>query len=363
MILKLLTSDNIKKILNKILGTTASIIIASLLLYFTFKDVDLIQVLNIILNSSVFYLFLFALSFYLSHLLRAARWRLIIHSVKKISFLNSFTSIMVGYGVNCGVPRLGELYRSLFIGKLEGLSRTAAMGTIIVERIIDVLFLGLSVFVSVLIYSGNLYEQIIWLKNALIYGSIIITLLVLMLLALIKNRELFIRLAEKIFRKISFKNTQRINSLFQKLLDGFASIKDGKIFLKIILYSILIMIVYGLTSFLAFYALRLNVNHEITFEMGWIVMTLSAFGIVIPTPGGTGSYHIIVKSVLESLYGFNSFESSAFALMTHSFSYVAFLSTMFTMIKLANVYRAKSNLNKVNFISVIKSSEEDDENL
>lgn len=363
MILKLLTSDNVKKLLNKILGTAASVIIAFLLLYFTFKNVDLNQVMQIIFNSSIPYFILFVASFYLSHLLRAARWKLIIKSFKEISFLNSFTSIMVGYGVNCGVPRLGELYRSFFIGKLERISRTAALGTIIVERIIDVFFLGLSVFVSVIIYSGNLYSQIVWLKNTLIYGSIIIIVFVLFLFALVKKRDVFITLAEKFFSVFSTKRTQYIKTIIQKLLDGFGSIKDGKIFLWIINYSILIMLVYGLTSYLAFYALRMNFNNDISFEMGWIVMTLSAFGIVIPTPGGTGSYHIIVKSVLETLYGFSSTESSAFAIMTHSFSYIAFISTMFTFVKLTNIFRTKSNLEKVNFISVIKSAGKEDENI
>lgn len=127
------------------------------------------------------------------------------------------------------------------------------------------------------------------------------------------------------------------------------------------IYSVLIMIVYGLTSYLAFYVLRLNNNYAITYEMGWIVMTISAFGIVIPTPGGTGSYHFIVKSVLEVLYGFNASESSAFALMTHFFSYAAFISSMLILLKTINMKRSKNNLEKLNFISVIKSSREEDE--
>lgn len=358
---KLLISDKIKKILNKIFGTLASSIIAFVLLYFTFRNVDLNQAFNIIFNSSIFYLILFTLSFFLSHVLRAIRWQLIMKSVKEISFFNSFTSVMVGYGVNCGVPRLGELYRSLFIGRLERVSRTIAMGTIIVERIIDILFLGISVLISVLIYSGNLYSEILWLKSALIYGSIIMTILVVVVLLLIKNREVFFNVLNKVFSKSLKAKSQRFNSVFRKLFDGFSSIKNSKTFYGIIIYSVLIMLVYGFTSFLAFFVLRINLNHEISYEMGWIVMTLSAFGIVIPTPGGTGSYHIIVKSVLETLYGFNASESSAFALMTHIFSYIAFLSTMFALIRIVNVYRSKSNLDKVNFISVIKASEREDE--
>jgi len=121
------------------------------------------------------------------------------------------------------------------------------------------------------------------------------------------------------------------------------------------------MLLYGLTSYLAFYVLRLDNNYSVTYEMGWIVMTISAFGIVIPTPGGTGSYHFIVKSVLEVLYGFNTSESSAFALMTHFFSYVAFISSMIILLKIVNTKRAKNNLERLTFISVVKSNREEDE--
>ncbi|PJA95407.1 MAG: hypothetical protein CO129_11900 [Ignavibacteriales bacterium CG_4_9_14_3_um_filter_34_10] len=351
-----------KNNLQKVIGTFISLILAFVLLFLTFKNVDLSKSFDIIFNSSFMFLLLFAASFLLSHILRALRWQVILRSIKpNTTFLNSFASVMIGYGVNCAVPRLGELYRSFFAGKLENISRTSLLGTIVVERIIDLIFLAISVFISVLIYSGNLYNQIFWLKSALVYGSIAILILIAVLIILVKQREVFVRKMEKLFRFISPKLSQKINYMFNMLIEGFATLNSRRNFMLTMIYSVLIMIVYGLTSYLAFYVLRLNNNYAITYEMGWIVMTISAFGIVIPTPGGTGSYHFIVKSVLEVLYGFNASESSAFALMTHFFSYAAFISSMLILLKTINMKRSKNNLEKLNFISVIKSSREEDE--
>lgn len=360
--MKSLISDESKYKIKNTVGTIFSIIVAFILLYLTFKDVNLTETFEIILNSSAGYLILFILSFFLSHVLRSLRWQVILRSIKpNTSFLNTFSSIMIGYGVNCAVPRLGELYRSLFAGRLENISRSSMLGTIIVERIIDLIFLALSVFVSVIIYSGDLYTQILWLKSTLLYGSIILLGIVLILLLIIKNKDSFISKLIKVFSFISPKLSSKINYILNMLIEGFATLNNTKNFLLTMFYSVMIMIVYGLTSYLAFFVLRFNINYNVTYEMGWIVMTLSAFGIVIPTPGGTGSYHLIVKSILEILYGFSVTESSAFALMTHSFSYIAFISSMFILLKIVNIDRAKRNLKKVTFISVIKSRWEKNE--
>ncbi|GAB4127922.1 MAG: lysylphosphatidylglycerol synthase transmembrane domain-containing protein [Ignavibacteriales bacterium] len=360
--MKSLISAEAKNKANKIVGTILSVIVAFALLYLTFKNVDLKEAFEIIMNSSVGFLILFSISFFLSHILRALRWQVILRSIKPdTKFLNSFSSVMIGYGVNCAVPRLGELYRSLFAGRLENVSRTSMLGTIVIERIIDLIFLALSVIVSVIIYSGNLYEQILWLKSTLVYGSVMLIVLIFILFLVIKNKNRFISTLNKVFSVISPKLSGKINYTLNMLIEGFATLKSKKNFAMTMFYSIMIMLVYGLTSYLAFYVLRFNNHYSISYEMGWIIMTLSAFGIVIPTPGGTGSYHLIVKSILEILYGFNTSESSAFALMTHFFSYVAFISSMLILLKVVNVRRAKNSLEKVSFISVIKSNRDEDE--
>jgi hypothetical protein len=50
------------------------------------------------------------------------------------STLNLFGALMIGYGINCVIPRLGELYRGLFLGNGKNISRTTMFGTVIVER-------------------------------------------------------------------------------------------------------------------------------------------------------------------------------------------------------------------------------------
>jgi hypothetical protein len=274
------------------------------------------------------------------------------------SLVNLFAAIMIGYGVNLVVPRLGELYRSFFAGRWEGLSRTAMLGTVIVERVIDIIVLGLSVLVSALIYSGDLYVEVSWLESAVIVGFIAMGLVVTLLVLLIIFKNVFINYSVKFFSKISVRLADKINYVMSMLVDGFSSLKGYKNYALTLGLSALIMILYGFTGYLGFFVLNLHEVYNVTFSMAWVVMTLSAFGIVIPTPGGTGSYHFIAISSLVTLYGFTEEYASAYALFNHTTASVVFIFLTIVMIYVVNWRRIKQGLSTENFFSVIKSNKE-----
>ena len=78
----------------------------------------------------------------------------------------------------------------------------------------------------------------------------------------------------------------------------------------------------------------------VTFEMGWVLMSIAAIGVIIPTPGATGSYHTLAKSTLVLLFGFGETVSAAYAFLTHIISYILFIFTAlfvyFVLIKQKN---------------------------
>ncbi len=86
---------------------------------------------------------------------------------------------------------LGELYRGLFLGRWENISRSSMVGTIVLERVIDIIVLGFSVLISVAIYSGDLFKDVTWLKSTLYLGFFLIFLLVVFLYLLVKFKEKF----------------------------------------------------------------------------------------------------------------------------------------------------------------------------
>ncbi len=348
--------------LKKRVGYFLPFLFTIVFLYLSFKDVDISEAINLISQLSFGWLLVFLLVFMFSHWLRALRWKFIIQSVKPdASLWNLMGATMIGYGVNCVIPRLGELYRALFIGKWENLSRTSMFGTVIVERMIDVIALAFSVLVSVMIYSGNLYEEIVWLKSTVIAGFIAIFAVILFLGLLIKFKKRFSDMHVMIVGKISKKLAGKLQYVLETLIDGFATIKTFKSFIFTFLLSAIIMVVYGLNSLIGFYVLNLDDVYTVNYAMAWVLMTISAFGIVIPTPGGTGSYHFITISVLTMLYSFTTEAASAFALLTHLISTVTFLSSMFFFVFVINNKRAKMGFPREDLLTVIKSNRRSDE--
>ena len=65
----------------------------------------------------------------------------------------------------------------------------------------------------------------------------------------------------------------------------------------------------------------------VTFQMGWVLMSIAAIGVVIPTPGATGSYHTLAKTTLVLLFGFGETIGAAYAFLTHILSYFIFIFT------------------------------------
>ncbi|MEI7811629.1 MAG: lysylphosphatidylglycerol synthase transmembrane domain-containing protein [Ignavibacteria bacterium] len=312
----------------RMLGFIFSIILTLVFLYIAFRGVRARDVMGIISHASWLWVTVLFFSLALSHFIRAVRWKVILKSVKPdASLTNLFGSMMIGYGVNCVVPRVGELSRAIMLGKWEGLSRSSILGTVIVERVIDVIALAVSVLISVFIYDGDLYGSFPWLKPALYIISAGMAGVIFFLLLLIKYEEKFCNIIVKFTSRISPVTAQKLEHILQMLTVGFASIKGIKSYSLTFLFTALIILTYGFNSMIGFYTLDMQFIRPVTFSMAWVLYTISSFGLLIPTPGGTGSYHTITKTAIVLLFGFSGELSLAYAVLQHLISYVLFIGS------------------------------------
>ncbi|MBA4405860.1 hypothetical protein C0389_01165 [bacterium] len=355
-----MTSGKTNNQLAKVAGYLSPVIITVLFLYLAFKGIDLSKSFGLIAKSSLFAAFLYVIVFFSSHLARAIRWRYMVDSVKKnVSTFHLFGSVMVGYGVSCIIPRLGELYRGLFLGRWENISRTTVLGTIVLERIIDITVFVIAALISVGLYSGNLFEDVNWLKLSLIIGYSMIVIATVFLVSLVryqqKFRKIFLRFAGKINKNFE----TRLEVLFDTLISGLSSIKGTKNILMIILWSMVIILLYALNSYVGFYIFDMDSTGKVTFTMAWILMTISSFSVMIPTPGGTGPYHLISIFVLTQLFKFGIEVSAAYALLTHFIAYSLFVLSTIVIIFIVNKSRVKKGLKKESFLSVFNISPDD----
>lgn len=325
-----MTSDKADKILSlrNIINYSLSFLLAGVFLYIAFHDVSFSEVLEITAEANIFWMIVFIVLFYAGHILRAYRWKYILNSVKSdTKFSHLFNSLMIGYGINCITPKLGEVTRAVLFGKWEGLSRSSMFGTVILERIIDIIALAVSVLIAIIISTENIRGSFPWLMTTLYITSALIVLFILFLYLILKYEKKFSEWIIKLLNRFSHSLADKVAYIFSMLTQGFFSLKGRKNYYITFLLSALIIIVYAATSYIGLLMLNMQNIQTVTFTMGWVLMSISSIGVIIPTPGSTGSYHTLAKSTLVLLYGFGETISAAYAFLTHIISYILFILT------------------------------------
>jgi hypothetical protein len=215
----------------------------------------------------------------------------------------------------------------------------------------------IAALISVWLYSGDIFNEIAWLKTSLILGFGVIAAASIILIYLIYNKERLVNNIVKTVEKINKKFADRLRSIFETLISGFATLKGTKNITAIIIWSAVILILYALNAQVGFYILGMESTGKVTFSLAWILMTVSSFGVVIPTPGGTGPYHMISIFVLTRLYNFNYETSAAYSILTHFISYIAFIISSLVLIYAVNFRRERKGLPKETIFSVLKTKE------
>lgn len=342
---KLLTSDKTQKNRSrKIAGIAFSFLLTGIFLYIAFYGVRFRDVIGIVGKASWGWVILLVASLLFAHFLRAVRWKVILKSVKPdTSVTNLFGSLMVGYGVNCVIPRLGEVSRAVLLGRWENLSGTSMFGTVIVERVIDMVSFIAALLISVFIYNGNLYASFPWLKSSLYAASVLMAGVIVFLFLVIKFKEKFYSIILKQLSRVSLKTAHKLANIFNMLIEGFGSLKGTRNIIYTVILTAALILAYSLNSYLGFLCLGMQNMKDVNFTAAWILMSISSLGVMIPTPGGTGSYHVITQTALVLLFGFTSEMGLAYAVLNHAVSTLLFIiSALFFFFYLNYRYSKRS---------------------
>ena len=229
----------------------------------------------------------------LSHYIRALRWRLMSETFGcKVSRKNSFFAVMSGYLTNLAVPRLGEVVRCTMLKQSDNIPIEKSLGTIITERIIDMIIFALLLLSTLIIEQKLLLDYIE--KNFNLDFNNLLQLFIIGLVIIIVIVALFFAFKRKI------KNNKTLNKtkeLVKGFLEGIKSIFKLRNPLLFIFYSLLIWALWILGTFVCFKCLS---QTEILNPIQALVTTvLGAFGPMI-TPGGIGLQPAIFAEVLET---------------------------------------------------------------
>ncbi|HUL45224.1 MAG TPA: lysylphosphatidylglycerol synthase transmembrane domain-containing protein [Bacteroidota bacterium] len=303
-----------------------SIFVTLFFLYFAFRGTDLSNLWQILSGANYWWVLASLPPLFISHLFRAWRWEYLLRPVKpNLRFRNLFSAMIVGYMLNNVLPRAGEIARPYAIGKLEGVSRSAAFGTVFMERIFDVLSFMVVIALIPVVYSGPLTQILPWLEETSIWISAITLAILACLVFLMIRRDIVVRFMNFLSRFLPKKYADIVSRITHSFLDGFLFLKDRRSYAMIVFLSAMVWIFYIIMMYLPFLAFGLTRDHGLDWNAALVIQAISSIGFMMPTPGATGSYHYFVIESMTKLYGVNMEIARSYATVTHA---VGFLATM-----------------------------------
>ncbi len=276
------------------------------------------KIINDFKGANPIWLIMICIAFMISNISRALRWNMLIEPLGyKPKTFNTFFATMVGYLVNLALPRAGEIAKPATVTRYERIPLDRLMGTIVVDRVFDVLMLLVVTGITFLTQFNHLYNflfgdtapkaecvnempvqeagfEIPWLL--LFQIGFLIGIITLIIIAL----------KWKTVKETAI--AQRIIGLIINFGEGIKTVFKLRSPMLFVVHTLTIWLMYYLMMYLCFFAYGPTAGLSPLAAL--LAFTFGTFGMVIPSPGGMGTYQIAVTAALV-IYGVA--EADAFA--------------------------------------------------
>jgi uncharacterized protein (TIRG00374 family) len=280
-------------------------------MYFAFKNADPISLIKQLKEVDYTWVFLSIIFGFLAIISRALRWVSLLngfgYDVKKS---NSIYAVSIGYFTNIAIPRAGEITRCTSLNQTEKIPVDKLFGTIILERVIDFIFL----FSLIAITFTLKFDLFLSFLNQLIdFKSIPFKNIILGFLFFSIAVLLIVYLSKKWIKKTTF--YKKIATFLIGVKEGVLSINQLKDKWTFWFHTFIIWLMYLLMTYVCFFAI--DQTSALTLIDGLYTMVIGGLGMVAPVQGGLGAYHYVVKLGLMEL-GIDSNPALLFATVVHT---------------------------------------------
>ena len=318
-------------------------LVAAGLLYLALRNVDLSGLWEALATANYWWLIPLVLVTLLSHALRAWRWRMLLDALPKeeatgsgerVTFKTAFYSVMVGYLFNIVAPRLGEVARSANLAAQAGWRFSSVFGTVVVERLLDMVSLLLILVPVGLLLVGSpaaeamvfrpLREQISSLSG--IDGLLIATALIVVVGCLFVLSR-FLRSEGKNRGMMG-----RLLPIIRSFRSGFVTLFRSPHRVGIFATTVGIWIGYWILLYIPLHMLRMAEPYDLGLTAAVVLLGIGSVGFILPTPAGVGGYHYFVIETLVQLFDVAYETAAGFAVLTHAAQVVIITITGFACI-------------------------------
>ncbi|MBW8242318.1 flippase-like domain-containing protein [Muricauda oceani] len=283
------------------------------------------QIIHYISNASPLWVTISIIIGILSHISRAIRWKYLLEPLGyRPKTVNTIFIVLISYFANLGIPRSGEILRATALTTYEKVPFEKGFGTIVTERVIDLLML-LTIIMVTLMLQTDFILGFMEERGVNIIGAIGILLVGIV--------GLF--LGSYIIRKSKSPLAIKLKGFLNGLKEGVLSLFKMKNKWPFIFHTLFIWAAY----FGMFWVIKYTVEETIPLSLGELLVAFVAGAFAMSTTnGGIGLYPIAVSAAL-SIYGISSVSGDAFGWImwiAQTFMVVVFGTISFLVLPLLN---------------------------
>lgn len=320
-----------KAIIN-FLKVFVSIGVAVLLLYLVFQKVEWADFWERARSVDYTWVVVSIMLSIVAYTARAYRWNILLEPLGyNLKTSRTTLAVLVGYLANLALPRLGEVTRCGILNRNDKVAVPAALGSVVTERVIDVLTLLLLILVSLIIESNRLFTFLNQAYKDLSLPSYIIWIVVIIGLSGLATLIILIRKRDQMSGKFA--------SLIHGFIDGLLSLKDIKRPIGFIVSTIVLWIVYFFMSYIIVFSLP--ATSHLGVGAGLMLLITGGIAISLPVQSGFGTYHGMIAGMLV-LYSVEETTGIFLATLLHTSQVIAVI--FFGSIALAVSFVIRKNL-------------------
>jgi len=287
-----------KSALKRVVTIVISLAIAAVFMWWALKGIEFSRIAGYFAKANYFWVLLAAAFGIAAYWFRAVRWNLLLQPMGyTVKTSNAFWTLSFGYLMNLTIPRSGEVARATALYSVEDVPVDKSFGTIILERVIDLLCMVVFLFLTLIFkYDAFIafYKYITQQKTdtqstgnrwLLIAGALTVVIII------------FFVLRKKLQQLPLY---QKIVGFLRGIGDGLMSVFRMKEKKKFIFYTAGIWICYYLAAYLVCFALP--ETSGFTWADGFFIIVVGTMGMMVPASGGIGAYHLALKFGIMALF-------------------------------------------------------------
>ena len=345
--------------MKRVLKSAVGIGVSAFLIWWVLRGQDLGDVFAQISQANPWYLVASIAVGTAGYLIRAWRWKVLLHPVKPDTALRSrFASITIGFAVtNLTALRMGEIARAFALTRVERITLSGSVGSLVVERFLDAIVLGTLFLVPMALPSFPGAEGLLSgvVRGLLGTTFVLLAIGVVGLVTLVFFPELVARLAERLFLRVPGGWAPRLVEGLKSFLSALRVLRDTTLLIKAMAWSSALWLWTGFSFWLAFKAFGIDLGFAAA------VFTQSAVGFAVALPAGpafVGTFQLGVDLAVSGVYGVPEPTMLAFAFGYH---FAGFIPV--TMIGLYYAWRigfSVGDIRKQDGTGLVAESEESD---